>query len=95
MIHENLRCFSKLVRIQVPARYKIDLVCLLEEKDTVHHILSAVLMEGGCQAIDQLASNVSVYAYLYTCKCVHANIVPVLGVFTLPFSQIQEIWRNF
>lgn len=51
------------VYTQVPARKRIDLVCLLGKNSTVHPILSAVLMEGGCQAIDQLASNVSVYMY--------------------------------
>ena len=59
-------------------------MCLLEEN--IHPILSGVLMEGGCQAIDKLASDVSV------CVCV----LQVLTLHTfVPYSRITAMWRTF
>lgn len=45
-------------------------MCLLEKDRTVSPILSAILIECGCQAIDKLASDVSVYICTSTCMVV-------------------------
>ena len=46
---------------QVPDKWKFDLVCLLEEQENLHTILTEALMEVGTIAIDSIFSKVNQY----------------------------------
>lgn len=46
---------------QVPDKWKFDLVCLLEEQENLHTILTDALMEVGTIAVDSILSKVNQY----------------------------------
>ena len=68
--HESLAAIfiNLLSLLQVPDKFKIDLVCLLEEHENIHPILTEALMEAGTLAIDNMFSKVSCSLPIIICN---------------------------
>ena len=60
---------------QLSDNCKFDLVCLLENYENIHIILSDVLMEVGTAAVDNILSKVKVHCIWYSVHVYRANVV--------------------
>lgn len=58
---------------QVPDKWKIYLVCLLEQRENLHIILTDALMEVGTTAIDSIFSKVNVRS-MYIINIMHLQL---------------------